>query len=57
MQDVDPYADFERIFSAFASAEEVTGAKVVKEEDEEDGEDAGAAATSKPAVPLPCYFK
>ena len=53
MQDVDPYADFERIFSAFASAEEVTGAKVVKEEDEEEGDDAGAATTSKPAVHSP----
>jgi len=51
MQEVSPYADFERIFSTFASAEEVTGAKPVDQEEEEGDNEASVAA--KPAVPPP----
>ena len=42
LQEEDPYKDFERIFSAFASAEEVTGqAPAVKAQDgDSDGEPA-----------------
>ena len=57
MQEASAYADFKRIFSKFASAEEVTGAKKDDPDKEANGGQTAAPAAAETVVCLrllPC---
>ena len=53
LQASNPYADFERIFNHFATAEELTGPKREDESKAQNGDDSDMAAPPSPVVSLP----